>query len=54
MEFIPTTGVPVDLRVVNTKEDIEQDCDKPLELAIDLINSGTLKNRREESQYPIK
>jgi len=47
-------GVPVNLRVVNTKEDIEQDLDKPLELAIDLINSGTLKNRKEEPKYPIK
>jgi tetratricopeptide (TPR) repeat protein len=42
-------GVPADLRVTNTKEDIEQQNDKVLELAVDLINSGALAPQAESA-----
>jgi tetratricopeptide (TPR) repeat protein len=49
-------GVPADIRQINTKEDIQQERDRVLELAMDLINadnlrpqdeSGSLQNIRE-------
>ena len=42
-------GTPPDLRMVNTKEDIEQGVDKVLELAIDLLNSGLIPPQNESS-----
>ncbi len=40
-------GVPADIRVTNTKENIEQKNDKVLELAVDLINTGALAPQEE-------
>jgi len=40
-------GVPADIRQTNTKEDIEQERDNVLELAMDLINTGALKPQDE-------
>ena len=42
-------GVPADLRVINTKEDIEQGRDRVLELAIDMLNSGPIKLQDEST-----
>ncbi|MFC1724833.1 S41 family peptidase [candidate division KSB1 bacterium] len=47
-------GIPPDLRVVNTNEDIEQGKDKVLEFAIDLINTGALKSVNKKHKYPIE
>ena len=47
-------GIPPDLRQINTKEDIEQGRDKPLELAIQLIESGALKPWSETHRFPIQ
>ncbi len=47
-------GIPPDLRQVNTQKDIDAGRDRPLELAIDLINSGALKNRKDMPVFPIK
>jgi C-terminal processing protease CtpA/Prc len=46
-------GIPPDLRVVNTAEEIKQEKDKALELAIELIDSGALKPRGEQRTFPI-
>ncbi len=42
-------GVPADLRITNTKEDIEQKRDKVLDFAVDLINTGALKLQDEQA-----
>lgn len=42
-------GVPADIRETNTKQDIEQQRDKVLELAVSLIETGTLKPQDEPS-----
>lgn len=42
-------GVPSDIRQTNTKQDIEQERDKVLELAQSLIESGGLKTQDEPS-----
>jgi len=47
-------GVPVNIRQVNTKEDIEQDHYKPLELAIELLASGAVKKKGEKRKFPIQ
>ena len=46
-------GIPPDLRQINRQEDIDKGRDKPLELAIELINSGALKNRADLPEFPI-
>lgn len=46
-------GIPPDLRQKNRQEDIDKGLDKPLELAIELIESGTLKKREEQPKFPI-
>ncbi len=46
-------GVPPDLMIVNSKEDLAKGKDRVLEFAIDLINSGALKPRPKTYQYPI-
>jgi carboxyl-terminal processing protease len=46
-------GIPPDLRQINRHEDINNGRDKPLELAIELINSGALKKRAELPKFPI-
>jgi tetratricopeptide (TPR) repeat protein len=42
-------GVPSDIRQTNTKQDIEQQRDKVLELAVSLIETGGLKPQDESS-----
>jgi tetratricopeptide (TPR) repeat protein len=42
-------GVPADLRITSTKGDIEQKKDKVLELAVDLINTGSLAPQEESA-----
>ncbi len=46
-------GIPPDLRQINRQEDIDNGRDKPLELAIELINSGAMKKRAELPEFPI-
>jgi hypothetical protein len=46
-------GIPPDLRVVNTAEEISQEKDKALEFAIELIDSGALRPRGEKRTFPI-
>jgi hypothetical protein len=46
-------GIPPDLRQVNTAEDIQNDRDKVIELAVDMIHSGALKARKEMVDFPI-
>lgn len=46
-------GIPPDLRQKNRQEDIDKGLDKPLELAIELIESGTLKKREVQPKFPI-
>jgi len=46
-------GIPADLRQINRQEDIDNGRDKPLELAIELINSGAMKKRAELPKFPI-
>lgn len=41
-------GVPPDLRIINTEQDIENERDRVLEFAIELINSGALKTYEKE------
>lgn len=40
-------GVPMDLRILNSKEDIDNKTDRVLEFAVQLIDSGKLKPRAE-------
>jgi len=40
-------GVPPDLRIINTDEDIQQEKDRVLEFAIELLNSGPLALQEE-------
>ena len=47
-------GVPPDLRIVNTKDDLEDGRDRVLEFAIDLLNSGAIKIYEKERKYPVK
>lgn len=47
-------GVPPDLRIINTEEDVENGRDRVLEFAIDLINSGAIKSYEKERKYPIE
>lgn len=47
-------GIPPDLRQVNTQQDVDNKRDMVIELAIDLINSGALKPRKELPSFPIK
>jgi C-terminal processing protease CtpA/Prc len=42
-------GVPADIRQINTKQDIEAQSDKPLEFAVSLIETGSLKLQEESS-----
>jgi hypothetical protein len=42
-------GVPADIRETNTKQDIEQQRDKVLDLAVALVESGALKPQEEPS-----
>jgi carboxyl-terminal processing protease len=42
-------GIPADIRQTLTKQDIEEDQEKVLDLAIELINSGALKPQEELS-----
>ena len=42
-------GVPADIRETNTKQDLEQQRDRVLELAVSLIETGTLKPQYESS-----
>ncbi len=42
-------GVPADLRITNTKEDIEQKRDKVLDFAVDLINTDALTLQDEHA-----
>lgn len=42
-------GVPTDIRETNTKQDIEQQRDKVLELAVSLIETGALKPQDDSS-----
>lgn len=46
-------GIPPDIRQISRQEDIDKGIDKPLELAIELINSGALKERKELPKFPI-
>jgi len=47
-------GVPPDLRIVNTEENVKEGRDRVLEFALDLIDSGALKPHEEETVYPIE
>jgi C-terminal processing protease CtpA/Prc len=47
-------GVPPDIRIANSRQDDENDKDRVLELAIELMNSGTLKAFDKEITCPIK
>jgi carboxyl-terminal processing protease len=47
-------GVPPDLMMVNSKEDMEKRKDRVLEFVIDLINTGALKPKLKTYKYPIK
>ena len=47
-------GIPVNIRQVNTKEDIEQGRDRPLELALQLLETGAVKKKEEKRSYPIQ
>lgn len=47
-------GVPPDIRIANTIENIENGRDKVLELAIELINSGAIKTSEKARKQPIK
>ena len=47
-------GVPPDLRIVNTEEDLENKRDSVLEFATDLINSGVLKTFDKDRKYPVE
>ena len=46
-------GIPPDLRQVCTEDDIKNNNDKVVELAIDMVNSGALKPRPEMVKLPI-
>ncbi|UCC39689.1 MAG: S41 family peptidase [Candidatus Aminicenantes bacterium] len=46
-------GIPPDIRQISRQEDINKGFDKPLELAIDLMNSGALKKRKDLPKFPI-
>ena len=47
-------GIPPDLRQVNTQEDIDNNIDRVIELAMDLINSSALKAKKTMPSFPIK
>lgn len=47
-------GVPVNIRQINRDADIEQDRDKPLELAIQLLDTGEVKRKGEIRTFPIQ
>jgi C-terminal processing protease CtpA/Prc len=47
-------GVPPDLRIINTDEDVGNGRDRVLEFAVDLINSGALKSVEKKRDYPIE
>ncbi|MCP4608943.1 MAG: hypothetical protein GY845_09550, partial [Planctomycetes bacterium] len=41
-------GVPMDLRIVNSKEDIDNGIDRILDFAVGLINSGGINHQNED------
>lgn len=47
-------GIPPDIRIANTMDDIENGKDKILELAIELMNSGAMKMYEKGNKFPIK
>jgi carboxyl-terminal processing protease len=47
-------GVPPDLMVVNSKEDLAKGRDRVLDLAVDLVHSGALKPRPKTYRFPIE
>ena len=47
-------GVPPDLMVVNSKEDLAKGKDRVLDFAVDLINTGALKPRPKTYTYPLE
>ncbi len=47
-------GIPPDIRIVNTDEDVENGRDRVLECAMDLIKSGALKAFDKDRKYPIE
>jgi carboxyl-terminal processing protease len=47
-------GVPPDLMVVNSKEDLAKGRDRVLDLALDLIRSNALKPRPKAPKYPVE
>ena len=47
-------GVPPDLLIVNSKEDLAKRRDRVLEFAIDLVNTGALRPKPKTYKYPIE